>query len=334
MIFAAAALALLLVSEGGPSPDHRPMSPVPERVSFHNGSVTLVGSLYLPGTTGRHPGVVAFHASNGGTRDYPAYRHLATALPAAGFAVLLFDRRGSGESGGDFETATFQDLAADGLAGVLYLKSRADIDPVRIGVWGVSQGGWLGPLAATMSRDVAFVVSVSGPGVTPAEQMNYSAAYALRSAGESPAVIQRALRVRAAVDDYFRGRATRRVTEQAVESIRHQPWFEQVFLPIGDSLPGDPKHTKWYSQMDYDPLQVLARVKVPIAFFFAETDPWVPVEESMTLVRRATRNNPNVTIRRVPRTGHYMEVGADGPVSNDYLTRLLQWLRRTAGMSR
>jgi pimeloyl-ACP methyl ester carboxylesterase len=191
----------------------------------------------------------------------------------------------------------------------------------------------IGALAATMSRAVAFVVSVSGPGVTPAKQMNYSAAYALRAAGERPDVIERALQVRAVVDDYFRGRATRRVTEQAVENIRRQPWFDQVFLPIGDNLPGDPKHTKWYSQMDYDPLEVLARVKVPIALFFAETDPWVPVEESMTLVRQATRSNPDVSIRRVPKTGHYMEVGADGQVSHDYVTQLLQWLRRRARVS-
>ncbi len=116
-----------------------------------------------------------------------------------------------------------------------------------------------------------------------------------------------------------------------MESIRHQPWFDQVFLPIGDSLPGDPKHTKWYSRMDYDPIEVLARVKVPIAFFFAEDDPWVPVEESMALVRRATRGNPDVTIQRVPKTGHYMEVGANGQVSDDSLAQLLRWLRQRRG---
>src|ERR1700674_252315 len=150
-------------------------------VSFQDGRVTLVGTLYLPAGAGRHPAVVSFHAANGGTREFHAYRHLATALPSAGFAVLLFDRRGSGGSSGDFNAATFEDLAADGIAGVLFLKSRPEIDPARVGVWGVSQGGWLGPLAATMSPDVAFVVSVSGPGVSPARQMDYSAEYALKA---------------------------------------------------------------------------------------------------------------------------------------------------------
>jgi len=67
-----------------------------------------------------------------------------------------------------------------------------------------------------MSRDIAFVVSVSGPGVSPARQMDYSAAYALRGLGQQPDVVARALGVRAVVNDYYRGRATRSDAEQAM----------------------------------------------------------------------------------------------------------------------
>lgn len=60
--------------------------------------------------------------------------------------------------------------AGDALVAVAFPGSRRDIDRKRIGLFGVSQGGWIGPLAAPRSRRVALVVSVSGPGVTPAEQ--------------------------------------------------------------------------------------------------------------------------------------------------------------------
>ncbi|HKC13619.1 MAG TPA: alpha/beta hydrolase [Vicinamibacteria bacterium] len=306
-------------------------APMAEPVSFRNGNITLSGTLYRPDGPGRHPGVVAFHSANGGTRDFHAYRHLATALPAVGFAVLLFDRRGSGKSTGDFGTATFQDLAADGMAGITLLKSRPDIDPTRLGVWGISQGGWLGPLAATMSTDVAFVVSVSGPGVSPAAQMDYAAAHALRAADQGPAVVDRALRVRAVVNDYFRGRVTNRDAEQAIATIRSEPWFGQVFLPNSGSLPPNPKRTTWYVDMDYDPLQVLSRVRVPIAFFFAEADAWVPVEESITNIRRATGPHSALMIAQIPQTDHLMETGtpdAGGPTSAQYVTRLIEWLRQ------
>jgi uncharacterized protein len=306
-------------------------TPTAEPLSFRNGNVTLSGTLYRPDGPGRHPGVVAFHSANGGTRDFHAYRHLATVLPAAGFAVLLFDRRGSGKSTGDFSTATLQDLAADGMAGITLLKSRPDIDPTRLGVWGISQGGWLGPLAATMSSDVAFVVSVSGPGVSPAAQMDYAAAHALRAADQPPAVVDRALRVRAVVNDYYRGRVTNRDAEQAIATIRNEPWFGQVFLPNSGNLPPNPKRTKWYVDMDYDPLQVLSRVRVPMALFFAEADAWVPVEESIANIQRATGPHSALMIARIPQADHLMETGtpdAGGPTSAQYETRLIEWLRQ------
>ena len=195
--------------------------------------------------------------------------------------MLLFDRRGSGASDGDFNAATFAVLAADGIAAVTFLRSREEIEPGCVGVWGMSQGGWLAPLAATMSDDIAFVVAVSAPGVSPAAQMDYAAARALRANDQPPGVIERALRVRAVVNDYYRGRAAESQAEQAVAGIRNEPWFGQVFLPNAGDLPRNPTQTKWYTEMDYDPLNAISRVRVPIVFFFAETDAWVPVEESI-----------------------------------------------------
>lgn len=307
-------------------------APRSEEISFRSGPVLLAGTLHLPAGPGRHPALVALHSASGGTRDFHAYAHLATELPGAGFAVLLFDRRGAGRSGGDAGSATFEDLAADALAAVSFLETRAEIDPARIGVWGVSQGGWLGPLAASHSKDVAFVVSVSGPGVSPARQMAYAAATALQVAHQTPEVVERALAVRSVVDDYYRGRVTREIAEQAVAGIRAEPWFGQVYLPGGGRLPDDPAHTKWFAEMDYDPLRAVERVHVPIAFFFAENDSWVPVEESIAAIQRATRSNPAVEIVRIAGADHLMETGvpdSGGPISATYVDQLLEWLRKT-----
>jgi dienelactone hydrolase len=324
---------MLVTVEDAPA---RRSPPIAEQVTFRNGDVTLAGTLYLPAEAGPHPAIVAFHASNGGTRDYDAYQHLARALPPAGFAVLLFDRRGEGASTGDRRTASFTDLASDGVAGVSYLASRSDIDRSRIGVWGMSQGGWLAPLAATMSRDIAFVIAVSAPAVGPAGQMDYTARYALEAAGQPPSVVDHALRVRAVVNDYYRGRGSKSDAGLAIDSIRGQPWFGQVFIPNGGTLPDDPTQTKWYATMDYDPLLAVAKVTVPMAFFFAEHDAYVPVEESMTRTRQAARVS-DLTIRRVASTDHYMETGkpeSGGPTSRQYVDQLLEWLHRHEGSTR
>ena len=55
------------------------------------------------------------------------------------------------------------------------------IDPKQIGVWGISQGGWLGPLAATMSHHIRFVVAVSSSGVSPAAQMFHPSSWSSRT---------------------------------------------------------------------------------------------------------------------------------------------------------
>ena len=83
--------------------------------------------------------------------------------------VLAYDKRGVGGSTGDWNTASFDDLAADVVAAFQYLKSRNDIDPAQIGLLGVSQAGWVMPLAAVRAKDLAFLISISGAGLSPAE---------------------------------------------------------------------------------------------------------------------------------------------------------------------
>ena len=303
-----------------------------EAVSFKNGDVTLAGTLYLPQKKGRFPAIVVYHAASGGNRSFSFYEHLKTSVPSKGFAVLLFDRRGSGSSTGNFASADFTDLAKDGIAGIEMLRNRDDIDPERIGVWGVSQGGWIAPLAATLSEDISFVVIVSGPGVTPSEQMSFAAGYSIKEAGYPKETAAEAFKLRQLVDSYYRGKAEKAKVEKAVEAARKEPWFSLAYLPRRGVLPDDPQTTKWFQEMDFDPLPTLARVKVPILVFFGETDRWVPIVKSIEKIKKATANNKSVEFNRIKGADHLMMTGvpdSGGPVSGEYLELLIKWLRRT-----
>ena len=60
-------------------------------------------------------------------------------------AALTYDKRGAGESSGDFRQVPFTELCGDGLAAVELLKERKEVNRRQIGVWGISQGGGSDP---------------------------------------------------------------------------------------------------------------------------------------------------------------------------------------------
>src|SRR5512133_1905059 len=157
-----------------------------EELRVERDGFVLAGSYSPAGETA----IVALHGAGEGTRDYALYRHLHEVLPPAGIGVVTFDRRGEGDSTGDATRGRFELQVDDALA-VL----RA-VDAERIGLWGISQGGWIGPLAAAASDEVAFLVLVASTGVTPSEQMMYAVERQLRLAGYGDDVVASALGLR------------------------------------------------------------------------------------------------------------------------------------------
>jgi dipeptidyl aminopeptidase/acylaminoacyl peptidase len=130
-----------------------------ENVSFHSGSVAIAGTLKLPDGTGPVAAVVQGPGWLGlrGARLYEPYH---AALLAAGFAVLTFDYRGFGDSGGD---ATYLDpmtQVEDWRAAITYLETRSEIDPRRIGAFGSGgTGGGNAVYVAAVDARVRAVVS-------------------------------------------------------------------------------------------------------------------------------------------------------------------------------
>jgi len=109
-----------------------------EEVRFTNGGVSLAGTLMTPKTTGRHPAVVLTHGSGPQLRQRGILEQL---FVRSGFAVLTYDKRGMGGSGGSWQNSSFEDLADDAVSGARMLQTRPDVDPRQIGFWGLSQGG-------------------------------------------------------------------------------------------------------------------------------------------------------------------------------------------------
>lgn len=142
-----------------------------ERVNIRAGDLTLGATLYLP--PGEHPPlpvIVTGHGSAPSTRDDVGfYTNLALRL---GYAVLSYDKRGTGDSGGQYRPfsvehslADFQTLASDHAEATRWVASHPSIDRTRIGYLGGSQAGWIMPLAAHLLKgeiNIQFVVIGEG----------------------------------------------------------------------------------------------------------------------------------------------------------------------------
>ena len=149
---------------------------VVEPATFQNGDVRLAGKLMRPQGPGPFPAVVLVHGSIRGTRDSADL--WGAFFVSRGIAMLSCDKRGVGESTGQYDRSAdegnLRALAEDALAGVEWLRQRADIDAGRIGLVGGSQAGWTILLAASQSSDVAFAAIQSGPAMSVGRQRAFS----------------------------------------------------------------------------------------------------------------------------------------------------------------
>jgi uncharacterized protein len=145
-------------------------------VRFRSGRALLSGTLTLPPGRGRHPAMAFVHGSGETTRAY--LPDLQALLVRNGVAVLAYDKRGIGQSGGTYPgesptSETIDVLARDAAAAVRFLAAQPEIDPSHVGLAGHSQAGWILPLAASRDAGVRFLVIFSGPAVTADENDLY-----------------------------------------------------------------------------------------------------------------------------------------------------------------
>ena len=149
-----------------------------ETVSFVNRGTRLVGTLYLPDRSGNAPGIVWVHGSGQMPRTMQAAH--AVHFAQQGFAVLVYDKRGVGDSGGRFvggdqtlNPANIDLLASDASAALSVLATRPEVRSEMVGFVGASQAGWITPRAAVLNGHAAFMLLLSGPATSAHTQMRY-----------------------------------------------------------------------------------------------------------------------------------------------------------------
>jgi uncharacterized protein len=270
-------------------------------VRFSSGDVRLAGTVIAPNVSGRHPAVILVHASGPQSRE--SVLPLARFLVSRGMAVLSYDKRGVGSSSGDWTRASFDDLAGDVVAAFEYLKTRADIDGRQIGLLGWSQAGWIMPLAAIRARDIAFLISVSGAGVPPAETTLDQAHNEMTARGMRPEVVSQIVALM---------KLQNRFAETGQGWDDYIAAREKLAAQIGappDTFPGTPDHPSWQVMRRlyfHDPAPALRLLQVPMLALFGELDNNILAEKNREAWETALKagDHKDYTLRIVPNANH------------------------------
>lgn len=307
--------------------------PVPENIRFANGEVELSGTIVRPPAKESVPGIVFVHGSGPHTREGPV--QYAEVFNQAGVGLLAFDKRGTGESTGNWIAASLDDLAADICAAVEFLRSREDFDGERIGLWGISQGGWVAPLAASRCGPIAFMIVVSGGGASPLQSELYSYRRAFENA-DLPAEQQ--AEAFSVIGDYFWYLGTGRDREaiaRRLEAVKVHPWYR--YAALGRIMPSEVNRPNWEWVASFDPLLSISRFTGPVLLIFGDRDDQQPTELAIKRWQQGLRlaGNDRLTIRVFEGANHGIRVGGEGHHRGDlapgYPQAVREWLRQNAG---
>jgi pimeloyl-ACP methyl ester carboxylesterase len=239
-------------------------------------------------------------------------------LLESGVAVSSFDKRGVGKSTGRWQEAAIEEQASDAIACIDALRADASLD-VPVGLYGHSQGGWVVVEAAARCPDAAFVVTSSGPGVTPGEQERWATRAHLTRAGIPENEIEEVGRYYDRVIAMMRSGLPLAVVRERVEANGFPQAFKTVSLPV---LPEDEADWQLFAAMvDYDPRPALERIEVPVLALFGADDPITPVEDSVAVFRELGQPG-QMQVEVFAGAGHRLETGDPPTLADGYLETL------------
>jgi dienelactone hydrolase len=338
--------------QGAGPPRHARALQLREQIfTFQSGELKLRGKLVLPEGAGPFPVVVLVHGSESDSAvDYYFEPYM---YAANGFAGLVFDKRGTGESEGQY-LQNFDILSDDVLAAVHWLRRQQTIDASRIHLAGFSQGGWIAPLAALKDGHIRSVLVGYGVMLPVTAEDRWGYVYALRQKGFDDAAIAQADRINEVIEGILDRRENRwSELSMMLDGARAEPWYEAV--RGSDSALGLVTASKmplwmmrlyvWYKldlrggprfiDRTYDPVLTAKELHAPMLWLLAGDDSSAPTPWTIEELRKLQAEGAPLQYVVYPHVDHGIlryEQGKDGErhllgYAPEYFPRQVEWLR-------
>ncbi len=307
-----------------------PTAPFPyrvEEVTFDNpvANITLAGTLTMPNEGAGFPAVVLITGSGAQNRDEEAFGHrpflvLSDYLTRRGIAVLRYDDRGVGASGGTLTTDdTSADFATDVATALDYLATRPEIDHTRTGIAGHSEGGSIAfMVAAAHPAQVAFVVSMAGPGVNGYEISIMQAKDLTLVSGAGEAMADAAAEKQRADLAFLYSHTQEKVNAQFDQIVaRTVPGFDALPEAMREMVRQQLRasNSTWARFfITHDPASDLADVKCPVLALNGTKDVQVRASVNLAAIEAglAAGGNTAITVIEYPGLNHLFQTAVTG----------------------
>ena len=310
-----------------------------EDVRFANGDVRLAGTLTSSMTDVKHAAIVLVHGSVAENRKYML--PWARFLVRHGIAVLGYDKR-SRRLDRRLEHRVVSGPGWRCRCSRRLPKSRRDIDGTRVGLLGISQAGWIMPLAAVRTKGVAFLISISGAGISPADTTLDQARNELTMTGMPPPTVEDIVNVQRLLYEYARTGQGWTEYAAAREKLAARLGPPPSTIPDRPDAPYFQTIKRFYF---YDPAPTLRLLQTPTLALWGELDNNILAEKNKAAWAAALEaaGNRDFTLTILPKANHAQwqaKIGSNAEMKSlqrfvpEYFTTVRNWLaKRIPGLS-
>ncbi|WP_374950034.1 alpha/beta hydrolase family protein [Mucilaginibacter sp.] len=307
-----------------------------EEVSFINMKAgnRLAGTLTLPATGKASRIVVLISGSGPQNRDeeirqfnHRPFLVWSDWLTRHGIAVLRYDDRGVGASTGAFAAATSADFADDAGAAVNFIKSRADLKNMSVGLMGHSEGGMIAPMLAARDTRVKFIVLLAGPGVPITELMLQQSADQMRLSGAPDAAIARSSATNKKLYEFMAGHQSLSNNElqMNLDTLLHKQLRNYPAEDLqGQTIDAISQQTlaqlckPWFRYfIAFKPADYLTKVKCPVLALNGTLDMQVSCSPNLAAIKASLQKAGNKSVQVIPldNLNHLFQQAKTGNIS-------------------
>ena len=290
--------------------------------TFVSNGLQLSGTLWKPRVSVQI-GLFFVTSSQGNDRSGTnAEAHYFTNL---GYTVFNYDKRGTGKSEGEWQSATIEELCSDDMNAIEFFSKKSGLPLSEIGIMGSSQGGIKIPYILSKMPNLGFGISISCPGGTLLESdLNHWKNLNINQIGKKN--INQALKIQEAGYNYLAGNISYEYLKQLINENSNKDWLKYVWIPDRDVQ-------KDY-KLNFSGLPYFKKITQPVLVIQGLSDNVIPGNSYKTIEKAiGDSKSTNYKIITLKNTSHSMTwLNEDYPyfqiLSPEYLPLISDWLKK------